>query len=276
VPLKHEYEVKLDVFEGPLDLLLYLVQRDEVDIAQISVARVTEQYLSYLELMRELNINVAAEYLHMASVLVRLKAHEILPSAEPVELGEEDGIYSRDQLIQQLLEYKKYKEAARSLRQFEAAQAGTFPRGAADEVEGDAAPPEPSLAGVSVFDHLAAFRRVLEQAAGEEPGHVVAVDTARLDDRLEHVLAMVREKDEVRFEDLFIDDHRRIVLVVTFMALLELIKMQEIVLRQEENFGAIFVARRSPETREPEEGAAEAGTGDEAQEGAGDERNDGQ
>jgi len=276
VPLKHEYEVKLDVFEGPLDLLLYLVQRDEVDIAQISVSRVTEQYLAYLELMQELNINVAAEYLHMASVLVRLKAHEILPSAEPVELGEEDGIYSRDQLIQQLLEYKKYKEAARSLRQFEAAQFGTFPRGAADAIEGDSALPEPTVSGVSVFDLLAAFRRVLEQAAKEEPGHVVAVDTARLDDRLERVLSMVREKDEVPFEELFADDRRRLVVVVTLMALLELIKMQEIVLRQERNFGAIVVARRPPETRDPEAPTPVEEEDDEPQEGAGDERRDGQ
>ena len=112
MPLNQSYEVKLDLFEGPLDLLLYLVAKDEVDIAQISVARVAEQYLAYLDLIRELNINIAAEYLHMAATLVRLKASDILPSAEPVITEEGEGIYSREQLVAQLLEYKKYKEAA--------------------------------------------------------------------------------------------------------------------------------------------------------------------
>jgi segregation and condensation protein A len=250
VPLRREYEVKLDLFEGPLDLLLYLVQKDEVDIAEISVSRVTEQYLAYLDLMRELNINVAAEYLHMAATLVRLKAREMLPSSEAVTEDEADGIYSRDQLIQQLLEYRKYKEAAKSLRMFEAAQAGSFPRGTPDEVEADSSASEETIGNVSVFDLLAAFRRVLEQSSNEESTHTVQFDTARLDDRIEYVLGLVREHDEVPFDRLFADDQRRIVLVVTFMAILELIKMQEIVFRQEENFANIFVCRRPPETRE--------------------------
>lgn len=251
--VKQFYEVKLDQFEGPLDLLLYLVSRDELDIAQISVARITEQYLLYLDVMRELNINVAAEYLHMASTLVRLKAHEILPQGAQEEIPEEEGIYSREQLIQQLLEYKKFKEAAFSLRQFEASQIGSFSRGAPDEVEGDAGIPEQTIGNISVFDLITAFRRVLESARPDQPGHVVQVDpNTRLDDRIEHVLGMVIEKAEVKFEDLFGDDRRRIVIVVTFMAILELIKMQEILFRQEQTFGAIFVARREAHTRDPE------------------------
>jgi len=264
--LRQDYEVKLDLFEGPLDLLLYLVHKDEVDIADISVARVTEQYLSYLDLMRELNLNVAAEYLHMASTLVRLKARELLPSAEvSKEEAEEDGIYTREQLIQQLLEYRKFKEAAKSLRMFEAAQAGSFPRGTPDEVEADASAPEDSIGNISVFDLLAAFRRVLEQAAEEKPSHVVKIDNAKLDDRIEYVLELLAEDDEVPFERLFADDRRRIVLVVTFMAILELVKMQEIVFRQEENFAKIFVCRRPSETREKFEDFEDEPQDDEAQ-----------
>jgi segregation and condensation protein A len=253
VSLRQYYEVRLDQFEGPLDLLLYLVQRDEVDIALISVARITEQYLQYLDMMRELNINVAAEYLHMASTLVRLKAHELLPQSEREEIPEEEGIYSREQLIQQLLEYKKFKEAAFSLRQFESSQIGSFSRGVPEQIETVADNLEQTIGNISVFDLIAAFQRVLEQARPDEPGHVVQVDPkTRLDDRIEHVLGMVIERREVKFEELFADDRRRIVIVVTFMAILELIKMQEIVFRQEQNFSAIFVARRPAETRDPE------------------------
>jgi segregation and condensation protein A len=250
VPLGRDYEVKLDLFEGPLDLLLYLVQKDEVDIAQISVAHVAEQYLAYLDLMRELNINVAADYLHMAATLVRIKAHELLPASEET-LGEDaEGIYSKEQLIQQLLEYKKFKEAARSLRQYESSQAGSFARGQLDEIEIDQGVDGETIGDVSVFDLLAAFRRVLEQAEAEDPSHRVEVDSAKLDDRLEHVMRMVTDAGEVRFEDLFADDRRRIVIVVTFMALLELVKMQEIVFRQESTFQTIYVAHRDPSTRE--------------------------
>jgi segregation and condensation protein A len=252
VPLKQQYEVKIDLFEGPLDLLLYLVQKDEVDITQISVARVAEQYLAYLDLIRELNINVAAEYLYMAATLVRLKAHELLPAAEPLPVEESEGIYNREQLVQQLLEYKKYKEAARSLRQYEASLAGSFPRGVPDIVEGSPEEGEELLIGaVSSFDLLTAFMRILQQAVTEPAMHISEADAVRIDDRIEYVLTAIADaKGEVRFEDLFMDDRRRLVLVVTFMALLELVKMQEIVFRQEANFAAIYVCRRKPETRE--------------------------
>jgi segregation and condensation protein A len=250
VSLGQDYEVKLDLFEGPLDLLLYLVQKDEVDIAEISVAHVAKQYLAYLGLMRELNINVAADYLHMAATLVRIKAHEILPASDEALGTEEEGIYSKEQLIQQLLEYKKFKEAARSLRQYESSQSGSFTRGTVDEIEADQGVDADTIGDISVFDLLAAFRRVLEQADNEDPSHGVEIDSAKLDDRLEHVMRMVTDSKEVKFEDLFADDKRRIVIVVTFMALLELIKMQEIVFRQEENFRTIYVAHRDPSTRE--------------------------
>jgi segregation and condensation protein A len=104
-----EYEVQLELFEGPLDLLLYLVNKSEVSIVDISVSEIVTQYLQYLDMIRDLNIDVASEYLHMAATLIRLKARELLPQQEGEELLEEDGIYNRDQLIQQLLEYKKFR-----------------------------------------------------------------------------------------------------------------------------------------------------------------------
>jgi segregation and condensation protein A len=245
--VKKDYEVRLSLFEGPLDLLLYLVNKAEVDIVRIPVAQIAEQYLQYLDLMRELNIDIAAEYLYMASTLIRLKARELLPPAEGEKMEEEEGIYNRQQLIEQLLEYKKYKEAALSLRRSEAQQTGCYTRGLADKSAAEAAPPgdECFLGDITVFDLMTAFRHILERAEAEPPFHVVNADNVKIDDRIEHVLGFIDHDGEVRFEDLFGGDARKIVLVVTFMAVLELIKMGRIYFRQEERFGSIYVKRRA-------------------------------
>jgi segregation and condensation protein A len=247
---QQEYEVSLDLFEGPLDLLLYLVSKSEVSIVDISVSQVTHQYIEYLDLMQVLNIDVASEYLHMATTLIRLKARELLPVQDGEVVDEEDGIYNREQLIQQLLEYKKFKEAAGTLKVFEAEQYGAFVRGRAEILENTNDEQGVDLGNLSIFDILTAFRKILERAADnpEEYKHVVAVNTIRIDDRIEHVLAYISEHDnEVPFEDLFAGDSRKVVLVVTFMAILELVKMQEIAFRQELNFGPIFVFRKQAE-----------------------------
>jgi segregation and condensation protein A len=247
MPIRNqEYEVKLDLFEGPLDLLLYLVTKAEVNIVDISVSKVTTQYLSYLDLMRDLNIDIAADYLHMAATLTYLKARELLPQTgiEPPPETEE-GIYNREQLIQQLLEYQKFKQAAGALKNFEAEQLGLFKRGCPEKIADTDAVEGVDLGSLSVFDLLSAFKRVLEMAKAEDDQrHVVSMDNVKIDDRIERVLSVLTDRTEVRFEDLFTDDLRKIVIVVTFMAILELIKMQEITFRQEECFGAIMVIRR--------------------------------
>jgi segregation and condensation protein A len=246
---KQEYEVKLSLFEGPLDLLLYLVNKAEVDIVQIPVAQIAEQYLQYLDLMRELNIDIAAEYLYMASTLIRLKARELLPPVEGEAVEEEEGIYNRQQLIDQLLEYKKFKEAAVALRHNEAEQIGCFTRGAADQPDLGAPVEDGCFIGaITVFDLLSAFKRILERSGDVKNYHVINADNVKIDDRIERVLSFLEDTDEMRFEDLFSDDTRKIVLVVTFMAILELIKMGQICFRQEEQLGSIFVRRRVPDT----------------------------
>jgi segregation and condensation protein A len=242
-----EYEVKLDQFEGPLDLLLYLINKAEVNIIDISVSKIVTQYIEYLDKIRELNIDIASEYLHMAATLIRLKARELLPPQEGEVVDEqEDGIYNREQLIQQLLEYKKFKEAATTLKVFEAEQFGAFSRGKTEVIEHNASDDEIDLGNISIYDLLSAFKKILERAADPQAEfkHVVEVDNVKIDDRIEHILSLLSESDEVAFEVLFRGDYRKIVLVVTFMAILELVKMQEIRFRQEENFGAIFVIRR--------------------------------
>jgi segregation and condensation protein A len=251
--VKQEYLVKLSLFEGPLDLLLFLVNRDEVDITQIQVSLIARQYLEYLDLMRELNIDIAAEYLYMASTLIRLKAREILPPSEQEQIEGEEGIYNREQLIAQLLEYKKYKEAAFSLRHFEAEQIGSFTRGSSEPAIPLSQADDGLVAGaVTMFDLITAFRRVLDRATvGSATQHTIDHDMVRIDDRIEHVLGTIELDREIPFEELFADDVRRIVLVVTFMAILELIKMQEIIFRQETQFGSILVRKRPEKEREP-------------------------
>lgn len=270
MPIRNqEYEVKLDLFEGPLDLLLYLVTKAEVNIVDISVSKVTTQYLSYLDLMRDLNIDIAADYLHMAATLTYLKARELLPPAAGIEppSESEEGIYNREQLIQQLLEYQKFKQAAGALKNFEAEQLGLFKRGCPEKIADSDTVEGVDLGSLSVFDLLSAFRRVLDMAKTEdEHRHVVNMDNIKIDDRIERVLSVLTDRTEVRFEDLFTDDLRKIVIVVTFMAILELVKMQEITFRQEECFGSIMVIRRQrPDPKDVPQVIGENGTAAEEQ-----------
>jgi len=245
--IKQEYEVHLDLFEGPLDLLLYLVEKSEVNIIDIKVSQIASQYLACIDMMRELNIDVAGEYLRMAAVLIRLKARELLPDSLPEEneFSQEEGVYNRQQLIAQLLEYKKFKEAANTLKTFESQQFGTATRGKAEEIENSSQKSDEVVLGnISIFDLMSAFQKILERVPEQDPSHVVIVDDCRIDDRIEHVLSMISDRGgEVHFEEFFRNDSRRIVLVVTFMAILELVKMGQISFRQHETFGAIFVSK---------------------------------
>jgi len=246
VSLNREYEVRLDLFEGPIDLLLYLVNKAEVNIVNIKVSEITAQYLEYLDIMRDLSVDVAGEYLHMAATLVRLKARELLPDQAPEVLEGTDGeIYDREQLITALLEYRKFKEAAEALKSIEAQNFGASPRGMAEDVESFDAPDGDGglvLGNISIFDLISAFKSVMERAIDEDPRHLVEADDCRIDDRIEHIVAILSDVGrELRFIELFADDRRRIALVVTFMAILELVKMRRIKFRQEEAFGEIFV-----------------------------------
>ena len=241
--LKQEYSVKLDIFEGPLDLLLYLVAKAEVDIMQISVSNIARQYMEYLDVMRELNIEIASEYLSMAATLTRLKAREVLGGEDEEDLGEYDGeeILTRQQLIEKLLEYKKFKEAAGSLRVHETERFGTFARGMPEEIEVQDDSQAAGLEAVSIFDLISAFQRIVARASEEGPRRSITPESVRLDDRIERVLSVLQDNREVPFETLFEDDMRKLVLIVTFMAVLELVRMKKISFRQESIFGRIYV-----------------------------------
>jgi segregation and condensation protein A len=230
-PPKHSAcAVKLPVFEGPLDLLLHLIQKNEVDVSDIPIAAISEQYLEYLELFRLLDIDVAAEYLVMAATLAHLKSRMLLP--HPDGEGEEAGLDPRAELARRLAEYARYKEAAATLSARPLLGRDVFPASPAEDEE--RAGPEPVL-DVSVFELLEALRRALARVPPESIHHKVNLERVTLQERMLAVMDRLRGAgpEHVRFEDLLLDVARsRHVVVMTFLAILELARIQALRLFQ--------------------------------------------
>src|SRR3954468_8115889 len=179
--IESEYEVKLGLFEGPLDLLLYLVQKNELDPRQIQISVITDQYLVYMDTIKEMNLANAGEFLVMAARLMRLKARELLPADQKDELEDMEYELDRQALIQQMLEYQKFKEAAPALRNFGGRHFGAFGRGLPDSPDADKPGELEEEAGV--FDLLSAFRNVVLQRP-RPPVHEVEVDDVTIEDRM--------------------------------------------------------------------------------------------
>src|SRR5690606_6003068 len=235
------YEVKLPVFEGPLDLLLYLVEKNELNTKDISIAAITDQYLEHLSALDKADLGEAGEFLVMASRLMRLKARELLPADEKDPLEEMEYLLDRQALIAQMLEYRKFKEAARSLRDIESRNFGAFPRGRSERPPAGAlasldqaagTPGVPTVTGepetwdgegeseAGIYDLLAAFKSVLALKP-RIPVHEVEIDEVTIEDRMQHVETELVSTSRILFEDLFGNDPRVMAKVVTFMALLE-------------------------------------------------------
>jgi segregation and condensation protein A len=233
------YEVELDLFKGPLDLLLYLVRKEEISIRDIEVSKITDQYLAYLEVMKELNLDIAGEFLVMAAILIRLKARELLPQSEREKLEDDPDFIDREKLIRQIEEYERFKKIAEMLRDREDENYGVFYRSKPETVEQTA---DDFLAqkDVEIYDLILAFKRLMETAKNE-PVYYMEADQITIDDRIEHVMALVAEQKELPFTKLFEDDKRKIVMVVTFMAILELVKMGHITFRQSDFLGEILI-----------------------------------
>ncbi|MEO7423569.1 MAG: segregation/condensation protein A [Fibrobacteria bacterium] len=239
--IESEYEVKLGVFEGPLDLLLYLVQKNELDPRQIQISAITDQYLAYIDTIKDMNLANAGEFLVMAARLMRLKARELLPADQKDELEDMEYELDRQALIQQMLEYQKFKEAARVLRNHESRHFGAYGRGRGEtEDEKNEAELEEEA---GVFDLLAAFRNVV-LSKPKIPVHEVEIDDVTIEDRMQEVEVNLNERGRSLFEDLFANDTRTISLVVTFMSILELAKLDRIVFRQSHALGPIWVYRK--------------------------------
>ncbi len=239
--IESDYEVRLGVFEGPLDLLLYLVQKNELNPREISIAAITDQYLIYIDGLKDMNLSNAGEFLVMAARLMRLKARELLPADQKDELEDMEYELDRQALIQQMLEYQKFKEAARVLRNFEGKNFGAFGRGKDDTGEEKADAETEGEAGV--YDLLAAFRSVV-LSKPRIPVHEVEIDDVTIEDKMQEVEIALQERGRSLFEDLFSHDPRTIAQVVTFMSILELAKLDRIVFRQSHAMGPIWVYRK--------------------------------
>ena len=216
-----EYEVKLEIFEGPLDLLLHLIRKNEVDIFDIPIASITEQYLSYLDLMKALNISLAGDFLVMASTLIHIKSRMLLPGAQKEEAED-----PRMEIARPLLEYLKLKEAAQDLTDREILERDVFARKLAPEFKSQIQSEEPMLE-VSLFQLIDAFKKIVEERL---PGTTISFQRQEwsLKDKTTQIINRLKTQGPFFFIELFDQDKTISELVVTFLALLELIRLQKV------------------------------------------------
>lgn len=241
------YKVKLEVFEGPLDLLLYLIKKEEIDIYDIPIARITEQYIEYLELMQLLDLTIAGEFLVMAATLIHIKSKLLLPPDQTdVEQEEEDP---RAELVKRLLEYKKFKEAASTLGHMESHQKHFFPRVGSGINMDELPASEEEFIEASLFDLITAFTKVLKDIP-KESFHKVIKDEFTVSEKIHDVLHMVCDRKSIFFVELFKAAKSKYEVITIFLAILELIKIREIVVRQVAPFGDIELIRNT-ETIKP-------------------------
>ncbi|MDD5167187.1 MAG: segregation/condensation protein A [Syntrophales bacterium] len=232
-----DYEVKLDIFEGPLDLLLYLIRKNEIDIYDIPIALITEQYLKYLEMLKALNLDLAGEYLLLASTLIHIKSRMLLP--ETAEGDEEEELDPRIELVQQLLEYQAYKEASLVLDKRPQLDRDVFKRGGVEpDVIHEGSDEGEALTEVSLFDLVEAFQRVISKMAPSQLMDI-EVDKISLERRINDVKALLRQHGSMTFLELLSGQNGRRQLIYTFLAILELIKGGMIRAYQSEPFGVI-------------------------------------
>ncbi len=227
--------VQLEIFEGPLDLLLHLIKKNEVNITDIPIATITEQYLATLDLMQTLSLDVAGEFLVMAATLIHIKSRMLLPAGDD-EADEDEGVDPRDELVRRLLEYQRYKDAATELEQREILTRDVFVR-AAPSVE-ETGPR--GFREVSIFELLGALKRVIERLP-KDVFHEVTLDKITVREKMTLLLDKLRSQSQILFEALFDDVKTRMEVVVTFLAMLELVKVRAVRIVQEEMAGPIMI-----------------------------------
>jgi segregation and condensation protein A len=235
------YTVTLQHFSGPLDLLIHLIKKNEVNIYDIPIARITAQYLQYIELMEELNLDLAGEYLVMAATLIHIKSRMLLPRPDPSQEDENED--PRDALVNRLLEYQKYRAAANLLHERETLRSAQWqrPDERVAEIAGEEYEPEVE---VDLFSLMAAFKAVLDRAR-LRPRIPLPAEQISIEQRIEQLLSRLSETEACGFEDLFEDVDSRPALIVTFLALLEMIRLRLVRVFQAGMFGAIRVYRRA-------------------------------
>ncbi len=245
-----DYKVNLEVFEGPLDLLLYLIRKDELDIYDIPIARIADEYAEYLRPMKMLDLNLAGEFIVMAATLSYIKSRMLLPAEDrPDEAAdaEEEGKDPRWDLVRQLLAYKKFKDAANALLELERRQQNMFaPSGDPLLPESAQAKDGRALGDIGIFDLIRAFHDVLERAPVEPIGEIEPIRW-RVSDKIDEILRAAAASGRVRFSRLFSRESPRGEIIVTFLALLELLRLRQVVASQDAAFGEIVISPHSGE-----------------------------
>ena len=235
------YKVQLPVFEGPLDLLLYLIKKDEINIYDIPIAKITSQYLEYLEVMKLLDLEIAGEFILMAATLMQIKSKMLLPIDDKEEEMAEE-VDPREELVKKLLEYRKFKEAAGDLKDLQLKQRDSFTR-----LPGTQKPQledEETYFEASLFDLITAFSKVLKEIP-KGVFHQVIRDEFTVSDKIHDILHMLLEKPSIYFSRLFKKAKNKSEIVAIFLALLELVKLKEVVVKQESPFREIEIMRNS-------------------------------
>ena len=243
-----EYKVQFEVFEGPLDLLLYLIKQEEVDIYEVNLTKLAKQFIEYIDLMRAFDLEIAGEFLVMASTLMYIKSRELLPVDQQVVVeAEDEGEDPRFELIRQLVEYKKFKDAAAKLQTLEERQENVFPRLPGKiEFENTEAPVKIE---VSIFDLLNAVNSVLKRYQDKTAGtREIYEDKWTVSEKIEFVLKTLTERGSVKFSELFETAANRAEVVCTFLALLELIRLKQLACIQPQPFDEIQIGKAVPST----------------------------
>ncbi len=230
--------IHLDAFEGPLDLLLHLIKREEIDIWNIPIARITEQYLEYLELMKELNINVAGEWLVMAATLIYIKSRLLLPPDPAVLAQEEVSEDPRTELVYQLLEHQKFKNAAQMLYTREEVENAVWNKPPKEVIED-----EKEVVAVTLFDLLKAFNEVVRRFEDAQASMALEQEEVSLEQKLVDVRRLLLVHDTILFSTFFAQATSKRHLIVTFLALLELVRLREIWLYQKKAFDEIYITK---------------------------------
>lgn len=231
------FQVELSEFRGPLDLLLFLVRKHEVQIMEIPIAQVTDQFLQYLEVLQQLNVDDVGEFVEMASTLIEIKSRSVLPRAEEVEEPLEDP---RQDLVRRLLEYKKFKDAASILDERGRRWQQHFPRLTNDLAQRDRDPAEEPIHEIEMWDLVSAFGRILRERAAASPSNIIYDDTP-IEVYMQRIHSQLLERGKLTISELFGSHTNRSTLVGLFLATLELVRHHGVLLEQGELFEEIWI-----------------------------------
>lgn len=237
------YQVKLEAFTGPMDLLLHLIRKHQINIYDIPISLITQQYLEYLSLMKTLNLSLAGEFLVMAATLLYIKSRMLLPKEEKIEKEDEEGLDPRTELVRQLVEYERFKEAAGTLVAREQVWRESFGRDPFPLPVEPADEEEIPAEDLQLFDLLSAFQEVLDRAPTDQFVEV-SMEVWTVQDRIQVILERLEGESTIPFDRLFEQHWSRPLIIATFLALLELVRMNLVRLFQGEWFGPIQVTRR--------------------------------